>query len=472
MTFPATQHMLAAPVHIDLNLTNGCDMMCRHCHSASGARDPGELETRELRALISELHGIGVMSIVLAGGEPLLRPDAVELLSHACSLPGWQVGLVTNGLALTRPDICENLAARCPGLVVNVSLEGTTPADNDLLRQHRKLDSHALFDKICSAILCAVGAGLDTSCNITMNKKSARSIGDFHEFAVGNLGVRSVVAIKFVPIGYGAASRNMLELSFDEWQDAFLELTRRRLEGELRNLRISVPAAWDFYLPLILAGIDLAAAENAWGYKGPLRAGLLQHLGREIGDTAGITEIAIGPAGDVYPTILSIGDERCRCGNVREHSPLDIWRHSDRLSALRNAKISDLGGGCRSCAISSICGGGSRARAAALSGELMGPDLSCPLIAPADPGCGPRQEVSGRSASGADAGPPASARVLAVIGTGRSAMRVMRYGSEYELRGGWQVTPLSERQAREISGLETTTVAEDPVLGGIDAASL
>jgi hypothetical protein len=71
-----------------------------------------------------------------------------------------------------------------------------------------------------------------------------------------------LVAIKFFPGGYGKAMADLLEIPWAAWDAAFTVLTRARLAGELPGLQVSVPAAWEFYLPLVKAGIDISTAEN------------------------------------------------------------------------------------------------------------------------------------------------------------------------------------------------------------------
>ncbi|MEZ4444977.1 MAG: radical SAM protein [Polyangiaceae bacterium] len=59
-----------------------------------------------LRDLLASIDG----PVWLAGGEPTLRPDLPELIAAAATDRGG-VGLVTDGLALTRPEVVEPLVA-------------------------------------------------------------------------------------------------------------------------------------------------------------------------------------------------------------------------------------------------------------------------------------------------------------------------------------------------------------------------
>src|SRR5262249_3910084 len=153
-------------------------------------------------------------------------------------------------------------------------------------------------------------------------------------------------------------------------------LTRMRLSGDLAKMQLSVPSVWEFYLPLIEAGIDLTAAEQAWSYRSPLREPAYARA-RALGDVAGVAELCIAGDGSVYPSVLMVGEARVRCGPLRESPLADIWAHAGELLAL---DLDDLAGACRSCDLRSLCGGGSRSRALADHGRLDAADSHCPLI--------------------------------------------------------------------------------------------
>ena len=65
--------------------TSVCDLKCPHCYSHAGRRSAGELDTAQATQLIlDELVLLDRPTLVLAGGEPLLRkdfPDFVEAMA-------------------------------------------------------------------------------------------------------------------------------------------------------------------------------------------------------------------------------------------------------------------------------------------------------------------------------------------------------------------------------------------------------
>lgn len=115
-----------ARLHTDLrvSLTDRCSLRCTYCMPAEGLPWlPSEqmLSTPELLRLVSVAVELGVRSVRLTGGEPLLRPDVVDIVRAVASLPQRpEVSLTTNGLRL--PGLAAPLADA--GLRrVNISLD-------------------------------------------------------------------------------------------------------------------------------------------------------------------------------------------------------------------------------------------------------------------------------------------------------------------------------------------------------------
>ena len=113
-------------VHRDLrvSLTDRCNLRCRYCMPADGmpwlASDT-LLTSAELVQLVGVAASLGVNQVRLTGGEPLLRPDVVEVVSGMASLPrAPRLSLTTNALrlhALAQPLADAGLQR------VNVSLD-------------------------------------------------------------------------------------------------------------------------------------------------------------------------------------------------------------------------------------------------------------------------------------------------------------------------------------------------------------
>ena len=68
------------------NVTRRCNLKCVHCYSQSEDRDySGELNHEQGLALLDDLSEFGVPVVLFSGGEPLIRPDLLDLMRHAVS---------------------------------------------------------------------------------------------------------------------------------------------------------------------------------------------------------------------------------------------------------------------------------------------------------------------------------------------------------------------------------------------------
>lgn len=159
-------------VHRDLrvSVTDRCNLRCTYCMPPDFADwMPGEhlLSIDELMTVIEVAVAEGVRSIRLTGGEPLIRPDIVEIVRRINALPvPPAVTLTTNGLKLT--ELAGPLAEA--GLErVNISLD-TLQADRFL-----RLTFRDRLDDVLSGIEAALGAGLHP---VKVNTVLMRGIND------------------------------------------------------------------------------------------------------------------------------------------------------------------------------------------------------------------------------------------------------------------------------------------------------
>ena len=122
---------LDAPICLTWELTYGCNLACVHCLSSSGRRDPDELSTSELFAVVDELAAMQVFYVNIGGGEPTLRPDFWDLLDY-CVASKVGVKFSTNGSRIT-PAAAARIAAT-DYVDVQISLDGADAATNDAVR--------------------------------------------------------------------------------------------------------------------------------------------------------------------------------------------------------------------------------------------------------------------------------------------------------------------------------------------------
>jgi radical SAM protein with 4Fe4S-binding SPASM domain len=69
------------------NATKTCNLECVHCYADAEIRKfSGELSTEEAKRMIEDLASINCPALLISGGEPLVRPDILDLAEYATSL--------------------------------------------------------------------------------------------------------------------------------------------------------------------------------------------------------------------------------------------------------------------------------------------------------------------------------------------------------------------------------------------------
>jgi cyclic pyranopterin phosphate synthase len=197
----STVDLLAAPMtdafarpitYLRVSVTDKCNLRCVYCMPEGGLdwlRREEILSYEEIAAIVRAAASVGIRSIRLTGGEPLLRRELHRLVREIANTPGVDdVSLSTNGLLLE--DQIDDLVAA--GLQrVNISL--------DTLRRDR-FDAIARrpgLDKVLRGIDAAFARGLaPVKINVVvMRGQNDDELADFAELAR-----RLPVAVRFIEV--------------------------------------------------------------------------------------------------------------------------------------------------------------------------------------------------------------------------------------------------------------------------------
>jgi len=120
------------PTHMSIELTNGCNLTCRHCYRGSSPAQDCRLPTDRTIALLDEMRAAEVSSVELTGGEPTFHPDFDRILLHCVSVFDL-TAILTNG-TLLGPERIEMLAEHKDRVVLQMDLDGCTAELHEGLR--------------------------------------------------------------------------------------------------------------------------------------------------------------------------------------------------------------------------------------------------------------------------------------------------------------------------------------------------
>ena len=157
-------------IYLRLSIHDGCNLRCSYCRPARDvqlASRRAVLDTARLVELVGWIHAeVPIRKLRLTGGEPLLRPDAAELVAalRAC-VPHAELCLTTNGTQLRR----LSGPLREAGLDrINVSLDTTDP------ETYRALTRGGDLSAVLDGLSAARTAGFE---GLKLNAVLLRSLG-------------------------------------------------------------------------------------------------------------------------------------------------------------------------------------------------------------------------------------------------------------------------------------------------------
>ena len=129
---PVANLLRGRPVLATFQVTLRCNSACGYCDLPLN-QGRYELTREEIRGIFGQLYTEGIRFVLVQGGEPLLRPDLVDILEDLSSL-GLHVTVITNGTRLTTDLVARFTSLRLP---LSVSLD---TLDRTRYRQIRGAD--------------------------------------------------------------------------------------------------------------------------------------------------------------------------------------------------------------------------------------------------------------------------------------------------------------------------------------------
>jgi radical SAM protein with 4Fe4S-binding SPASM domain len=309
--------------------------------------------------MIDDLAKFGVPVILFSGGEPLVRPDLVELARYAVA-QGMRAVISTNGTLITQKKAEE---LKSVGLsYVGVSLDGME-AINDQFRGKK-----GAFRDAMEGIRNCQNAGLKVGLRFTINRMNMREVPLIFDL----LEEANIPRVCFYHLVYAGRGSNLIDQDLDHAEtrgvvDLILDRTRDLHDRGIAKEVLTVDNHADgpyLYLRMVRQ-------------KNPRAKEVLALLKMNEGNNSGRGIGCISWDGSVHADQFW---RHCSFGNILERPFSQIWTDlSNPLMAKLKNKKRYVKGRCASCQWLDICGGNFRVRAEAATGDLWAPDPACYL---------------------------------------------------------------------------------------------
>ena len=221
-----------------VSLTDRCNLRCQYCMPAEGLdwlpRADVLTDEEIIRLIRIGVTRLGITTVRLTGGEPLLRQDLEWLVAAIADLdPAPAIALTTNGIGLA--DRAATLAAA--GLKrINISLDTLDP------ETFKRITRRPRLPDVLAGVEASVAAGLHP---VKINTVLLRGVNDHEAYALLEWAMRTGVQLRFIeqmPLDAQHAWRRTEMITADEIRERLSEHVRLVEDERDRARRGSAPA--------------------------------------------------------------------------------------------------------------------------------------------------------------------------------------------------------------------------------------
>ena len=321
-------------------ITHNCNFACSHCIVNANRRNGNstELTLSACARFFREFKSVGVSSVCLSGGEPLICSDLVDLMNLGRIIAPFDYHIATNGYCVSDRLVAEMKAA---GLVVmQISIDGSTPEEYAVIR---KAPTGA-FERCWEAIKVCQRQQVQVSVGMFLHPCNIDSVPNM-VLRVADAGVTALRFCGVVPLGRASSGSFLKSMAYSREQILRLLSFIERYDAKKTGVTIRFDHGF-----------------------GPLDRGFRC--------VAGVKSVYISYDGSVYPCPSLIMPEFL-CGNLNKESLKDIMRHPNMLKTHISPKI--IGGRCAKCGYIEHCRGGCRGIAYAVSKDMYAEFPNCLL---------------------------------------------------------------------------------------------
>ena len=210
--------------YLRISVTDRCNLRCVYCLPEAGVEwQPREnlLSSEEIACVTEAAAQSGVKRVRLTGGEPLVRPDIVDIVDRLSSIPGIEeVSLTTNAMLLEK--LAEPLADA--GLKrVNISLDTLNAG------KFKRITRGGSIERLWRGIAAAERAGLAP---LKLNTVVVNGLNADELQALAHLTIENPWHVRFIELMPVGNAQN--------WGEGFPALPDRYISVQEMQSRLSV----------------------------------------------------------------------------------------------------------------------------------------------------------------------------------------------------------------------------------------
>ncbi len=236
------------PIFLISSITSACNLSCKGCYARANGMCGGQskealLTAEQWDSIFCQAEEAGISFVLLAGGEPLLRPD---VLSRAAEHEGILFPIFTNGTMLDK-DVLR-LMDHHRNLVPVISMEGGEAATDERRGEGTyKLTQSALSSLEDKKLLFGV------SLTVTMENMVEVTSPCFLR-SLYDKGCRLVVFVEYVPVALGTEylalddpARLMMEAAQESLRERFPGMIFLSFPGDEKHMGGCLAAGRGFF---------------------------------------------------------------------------------------------------------------------------------------------------------------------------------------------------------------------------------
>ncbi|MCX6558541.1 MAG: radical SAM protein [Candidatus Aminicenantes bacterium] len=327
-------------------IAGSCNLTCRHCWiepDYQADNNNGKfLKLEHLKKAIAEAKPLGLQSVKLTGGEPMLHPQFCEIVDY---IESENIGMImeTNG-TLIDDKIARFLKSKPHFNFISVSVDGARAETHDKLR-----GVNGSFKNAVAGIKALAKAGFHPQIICTLHKGNVTELEDIIRMAVG-WGCGSVKFNHIQQSGRGEVFYSDNGLTVKE-----LILLFNKIEAKIKkkypiSIYFDIPQAFFPIKKLLNDSMNRCAIKNILGI---LSGG----------------EMALCGIGVTVPELV--------CGNIGTDHIKNVWINHKFFMELRDQIPSSFTGICGNCIFRDSCIGSCIANNYHQSGKLTSSYFFC-----------------------------------------------------------------------------------------------